>query len=125
MSTVAETEKHSDETRIEDPAEKSAAGQPASAQSANQSPEAQLKAALAERDAFSQKWLLAVADLDNYRRRVQKEAEQDRRFAALPLARDLLPALDNLRRALEAAKSGGVGNQFAQGAQLVPKNFDT
>ena len=36
---------------------------------------------------------MAVADLDNYRRRVQKEAEQDRRFAALPLARDLLPAL--------------------------------
>src|SRR6185436_6268030 len=82
---------------------------------------AELKAALAERDALKQKWLLAVADLDNYRRRVQKEAEQERRYAVLPLARDILPALDNLQRALEAAKSGGDVAQLAQGVQMVAR----
>jgi len=87
-------------------------------------PEEQLRAALAERDALMQKWLLAVADLDNYRRRVQKEAEQERRYAALPLARDILPALDNLHRALEAAKNGGDVNQLVQGVQMVAKQFD-
>jgi molecular chaperone GrpE len=88
------------------------------------SAEEQLQAALAERDALMQKWLLAVADLDNYRRRVQKELEQERRFAALPLARDLLPALDNLHRALEAARSGGDVKQLGEGVQMVSKQFD-
>jgi molecular chaperone GrpE len=87
-------------------------------------PDEQLKAALSERDALTQKWLLAVADLENYRRRVQKEAEQERRFASLPLARDVLPALDNLHRALDAAKNGGDVNQLVQGVQMVAKQFD-
>lgn len=86
--------------------------------------EDQLQAALGERDALMQKWLLAVADFDNYRRRVQKEADQERRFAALPLARDLLPILDNLHRALEAARNGGDVNQLVQGVQMVSKQFD-
>ena len=83
-----------------------------------------LGSALAERDELKQKWLLAVADLDNYRRRVQKEFEQDRRYAALPLARDLLPALDNLHRALDAARNAGEVNQLVQGVQMVAKQFD-
>jgi molecular chaperone GrpE len=87
-------------------------------------PEDQLQAALAERDALMKKWLLAVADLDNYRRRVQKEAEQERRYAALPLARDILPALDNLHRALEAGKNCGDVNQLVQGVQMVTRQFD-
>jgi len=86
--------------------------------------EEQLQAAIAERDALMQKWLLAVADFDNYRRRVQKEAEQERRYAVLPLARDLLPALDNLHRALEASKNGGDVKQLVQGVQMVAKQFD-
>lgn len=84
----------------------------------------QLQAALAERDALKQKWLLAVADHDNYRRRTLKESEQERRYAALPLARDLLPALDNLQRALEAARNGGDVEKLAQGVQMVAKQFD-
>lgn len=84
----------------------------------------QLAAALTERDAIRQKWLLAVADLENYRRRIQKESEQERRFAALPLARDLLPALDNLHRALEAAKSGGEVAKLVEGVQMVSKQLD-
>jgi molecular chaperone GrpE len=89
-----------------------------------ESPGDELRSALAERDELKQKWLLAVADLDNYRRRVQKEFEQDRRYAVLPLARDLLPALDNLHRALEAARNAGEVNQLVQGVQLVAKQFD-
>jgi molecular chaperone GrpE len=84
----------------------------------------QLQAALAERDALMQKWLIAVADLDNYRRRAQKEAEQERRYAVLPLARDILPALDNLHRALEAARNGGDANALAQGVQMVARQFE-
>src|SRR5438309_10300631 len=88
------------------------------------SPGDELQIVRAERDALEQKWLLAVADLENYRRRMQKEREQERRFAALPLARDLLPALDNLHRALEAARNGGDVGQLVQGVQMVARQFD-
>lgn len=84
----------------------------------------QLQAAQEERDSNQQKWLFAVADLDNYRRRVQKELEQERRYAALPLARDLLPALDNLQRALEAARTSQDAGKLIEGVQMVARQFD-
>lgn len=121
---MAAKEKTTSETKLDSAAARPGEGQQAEEKTSPEPVEAQLKAALAERDSFSQKWLLAVADLDNYRRRVQKEAEQERRFAVLPLARDLLPALDNLQRALEAARNGGDVNQLAQGVQMVSKQFD-
>jgi molecular chaperone GrpE len=124
MSPVAQRE-----NQAENAGSKATADEPDSADAREtdasaRAPEEQLKLAQAERDSLMQKWLMAVADLDNYRRRVQKEAEQERRYAALPLARDLLPALDNLHRALEAARNGGDVNQLAQGVQMVTKQFD-
>lgn len=100
------------------------AGRAKAADARAESPAERLKAAEAERDALKQKWLLAVADLDNYRRRVVKESEQERRYAVLPLARDLLPALDNLHRALDAAKNASDVAQLAQGVQMVSRQFD-
>ena len=64
------------------------------------------------------------ADLDNYRKRAAKDLEQERLYRALPLARDLLPALDNLRRALDAAKSAPDAAQLAQGVQLVLQQME-
>lgn len=84
----------------------------------------QLEAAQADRDANLQKWLLAVADFDNSRRRMHKEFEQERRYAALPLARDLLPALDNLQRALEAAQTTNDAAKLIEGVQMVARQFD-
>jgi molecular chaperone GrpE len=78
----------------------------------------------AERDSLHQKWMIAMADLDNYRRRSRKEADEARRFAVLPLAEDLLPALDNLQRALEAAKTATDASQLVQGVQMVARQFD-
>jgi molecular chaperone GrpE len=77
-----------------------------------------------QRDEYHRKWLLAVADFENYRRRMQKEIDQERRYAAMPLARDLLPALDNLRRAIEASKSANDLGQLAQGVEMVARQFD-
>ena len=84
----------------------------------------QLETLATERDGFHQKWLIALADLDNYKRRVRKEAEEQRRFAVLPLAEDLLPALDNLHRAIEAGKNSPGAEQLVQGVQMVARQFD-
>jgi molecular chaperone GrpE len=47
--------------------------------------------------------LRALADSENLRRRTEREKEQWRKFASADLAKDLLNAVDNLRRALDAA----------------------
>src|SRR5437660_5449382 len=47
--------------------------------------------------------LRANAELENYRKRAQRELSDERRYAVVPLVRDLLPVVDNLERAIEAA----------------------
>lgn len=66
--------------------------------------EQRLQSLVAERDDYMDKWTRARADLENYRKRIQKEMEEDRKYAALPLLRSMLPALDGLDRALRSAK---------------------
>src|SRR5262245_58610960 len=47
--------------------------------------------------------LRSHAELENYRKRAQRELADERRYAVVPFARDLLPVVDNLERAIEAA----------------------
>ena len=84
----------------------------------------ELAAALAERDAAQQGYLRALADNENYRRRVTKEREEDRKFASYSLIRDLLPSFDNLRRAIDAARSSSSPDQIVQGVGMVLKQVD-
>ena len=84
----------------------------------------QLEAARAERDANRDSWLRAQAELENYRRRIQKERDQDRLFQALPLARDLLPVVDNLRRAVAAAEQSQNIEELRQGVEMVLRQFE-
>lgn len=84
----------------------------------------QLVAAQTEREENYQKYVRALADMDTYRRRVMKEREDDRRFAPLALVKDLLPNLDNLRRAVDAAKSASSIEELAKGVDMVLKQVD-
>jgi molecular chaperone GrpE len=63
--------------------------------------------------------LRAMADLENYRRRVHREMDDLRRYANVQLLRDLLPVLDNLERALEAAEKAGESAGLIQGVKMV------
>ena len=47
--------------------------------------------------------LRSHAELENFRKRAQRELADERRYAVVPFARDLLPVVDNLERAIEAA----------------------
>ncbi len=90
----------------------------------NASLKEQLEAARAERDELRNKWLRTEAELDNYRKRVQREAEELRKYQALPLARELLPGLDNLRRAIAAAETSKNIEDLLQGVSMVAKQFE-
>ena len=49
--------------------------------------------------------LRAHAELENFRKRMQRDSDQQLKYANLPLLRDLLEVVDNINRALEAARS--------------------
>lgn len=67
------------------------------------------------------RWVRSVADLENYRKRAQKEREEVQKFAVEKLVKDLLPVLDNLDRALAAAAAD---DPLVAGVKLVRSSFE-
>ncbi len=84
----------------------------------------QLEALRAERDTNRDKWLRAEAELDNYRKRSQRDAEEIRKYQSIGLVRDLLSGLDNLRRAEEAAAKSQNMEELLKGISMVTVQFE-
>ena len=63
--------------------------------------EADAAALLAENAELKDKLLRAMADMDNLRKRLEREKEDAVKYAAAQFARDMLSVSDNLSRALE------------------------
>jgi molecular chaperone GrpE len=59
------------------------------------------------------------ADFENYRRRATREAAAAQERGVSKLARELLPAVDNLDRALAAAEATTDGDDLVSGIKLV------
>jgi molecular chaperone GrpE len=57
----------------------------------------------AERDALKDKFMRALADAENARKRGDKMRRDAEQYGGSKLARDMLPVYDNMKRALEAA----------------------
>ncbi|QFT94987.1 heat shock protein GrpE [Roseovarius sp. THAF9] len=68
---------------------------------APESPEHQIESLRAERDAFQDKFMRALADAENARKRAQRERTEAENYGGSKLARDILPVYDNLKRAVE------------------------
>lgn len=84
---------------------------------------AALRARAAERDQFLDLLQRTKADFDNYQKRMQRERDQDFRYRHSPLLFDLLPILDNLDRAVEAAEKAGEKGPLIAGVGLVKNQF--
>jgi len=65
--------------------------------------------------------LRAAADLENYKKRAQKERDELQRFGVEKLVKDLLPVVDNLDRALAAAPAG---DPLVDGVKLVRASLE-
>jgi molecular chaperone GrpE len=65
------------------------------------------------------KMLRAQAELDNYRKRARRELEDERRYSEIDLIRDLLPVLDNISRAVDAAEKKADAASLLEGIKLV------
>ncbi len=89
-----------------------------------QAPAEQLAAAKKEAAENHDRYLRAVADLENFRRRTVREKEELRLYAASRLLEDLLPALDNLGLGLAAAKQPKADlKALANGVELVQQQL--
>ena len=78
----------------------------------------ELAEAQRERDNYLELAQRARADFENYRRRVAGETAEAERRGRAAVAKGLLPAIDNLERALAADESGGADG-LASGVRLV------
>jgi molecular chaperone GrpE len=72
-----------------------------------------------QRDEYFSLLKQAQADFENAYQRNRRDREQERQYMAGPLAKDLLPALDNLERAMNAATESKDAGPLAQGVALV------
>ena len=85
----------------------------------------QLQAALAERDQYKEKWARSMADLDNFRKRVYREMDDERKYQALPLLKSLLPVFDGLDRAIFAASQSKNFADLLNGLQMTVKQLES
>src|SRR5262245_41675712 len=117
-----ETERPDRETSSVEPAE-----QPEVQTDKEENEKAELLTKLAEKEAEAKAnynlFVRERAELENFKRRLQREKSESIRFANEPLIRDLLPVLDNLERAVSHAQGGGNGQPLVEGVTLVVRSF--
>ncbi|HET7340850.1 MAG TPA: nucleotide exchange factor GrpE [Methylomirabilota bacterium] len=67
--------------------------------------------------------LRTLADMENLRRRAQRDREDYVKYATEALLRDLVPALDNFDRALAAARAAGSAPNVVEGVELIQREL--
>ncbi|MGY3438455.1 MULTISPECIES: nucleotide exchange factor GrpE [unclassified Marinovum] len=79
----------------------------------------------AERDALQDKFMRALADAENSRKRAQKERHDAERYGGSRLGRDLLPVYDNLKRAVESTptEQKEVAAALIEGVELTMREL--
>ena len=79
-----------------------------------------------ELDEASRRLLMAQAELENFRKPVRRDYEEQIRYAAVPLLQDILQVRDNLARALDVAASpdASAGDGLRDGVAIVAKQLE-
>lgn len=115
-----------DDERAADPsAAEPASGDPGpdASDQAPSDPAADLRVAREEAEQYKDRWIRERADLENLKKRAARERQDAVRYGAEHLVRDLLPVVDDLERALAAARETPGAEQVAAGVELVLQSF--
>ncbi|HRU39077.1 MAG TPA: nucleotide exchange factor GrpE [Candidatus Goldiibacteriota bacterium] len=83
-----------------------------------------LKEAKEQLAEMTDKYMRALAELDNFRKRVSKDKEDFVKYTRGDTARTVLPVLDNLDRAVHATKVTDNVESLRKGVELVIKQFE-
>lgn len=73
--------------------------------------------------AANDRLLRLHAEMQNLRNRTSREIADERKYASLPVVRDLLPVVDNIDRAIEAAEKAGEAENLLSGFRLVKQQL--
>jgi molecular chaperone GrpE len=93
----------------------------AAASGANAAADAEVALLETELAAERDRALRLRADFDNYRKRVDRERTEAARYMLAEPARELLPVVDNLERALAA---GGGGDELRRGVEMILRQLE-
>ncbi|MFN3935950.1 MAG: nucleotide exchange factor GrpE [Gemmobacter sp.] len=87
----------------------------------------ELDALRAERDDLRDRFMRALADAENARKRAERDRREAEQYGSSRLARDLLPVHDNLRRALDAVTDDqrSVAPGLIEGVELTLRELQS
>jgi molecular chaperone GrpE len=85
----------------------------------------ELDALRVERDDLRDRYMRALADAENARKRSDRDRREAEQYGGSKLARDMLPVYDNLKRAMEAVKPefAEANSAFLEGVELTLKEI--
>jgi len=86
-----------------------------------------LQAQVADKDKelaeLKDRYLRTIAESENARKRIRQQSDEAIRLQRENLLRELLPIVDNLERAVEAARGGGNGKSIVEGIEMVLRSM--
>ncbi|MFH1757350.1 MAG: nucleotide exchange factor GrpE [Pseudomonadota bacterium] len=114
----AEEEKPVGETeKIKEPAVETPA------QTSEEKIQAQLEEKTKEATENFDKWLRLRAEFENYKKRVQREKADSIKFGSESLLKAMLPALDNLARAIDHGRNAPESDSLLEGVAITHQQF--
>ena len=122
VNEEAETEVVEAEENVE------AANDDAAAAPAEPTAEDVIQKLVAENTDLKDRLMRALAEVENIRRRSDKERQDQAKFGVSPLAKELIPVADNLRRALDAQPKEAIDaneaiKNFVLGIEMTEKQL--
>jgi molecular chaperone GrpE len=106
-----------------EPETETTAEQPANIPSQQAELEAALAAAKDDAKKNFDKWQRALADFDNYKKRVERERVETYENAALEIIKVLLPVIDDFERALANVPPDLAGNPWLDGTSAIERKL--
>ena len=85
----------------------------------------ELEALRIERDEFRDRFMRALAEAENARKRSDKDRREAEQYGGSKLARDMLPVYDNMKRALETAtdEQREISGALLEGVELTMREL--
>ena len=105
-----------DTSKVEGLEEALEGNEPKEDEDAPKDPVKELEKALAEE---KERTLRLYAELDNTRRRAAREMVEERKYSGMDVIRAILPVMDNLQRAIDAATQQNADDPLLEGVKMV------
>lgn len=85
----------------------------------------EIEALRAERDQYRDKFMRALADAENTRKRAERDRREAENYGGSKFARDMLPIYDNMRRALQSSDEAEqeVNKALLEGVELTMREL--